>query len=128
MDSRCSERQSPAAEVKAVAEAVIERLGRRDRRGRAGAWWAVMFHETGWSRLEPGLSLAEWHEFLRLCSEAGVSRSDEERHFRSMIKLLSRHGNDGYGDRPADMTRIVYWFQHLDVIMPERARSRSPRQ
>ena len=117
-------------EERAVAQAVIERLGVRDSRGRTPTWWAVMFHETGWSRLEPQLTLAEWHEFLRLCSEAGVSRSDEERQFRSMIKLLSRHGNDGYGDRPADVTRIVYWFlQHVDNIPePRMSRSRSPRR
>ena len=116
----------PADEKKAVREAVIERLGRRDRRNRAGAWWAAMIHETGWMHLEPALSLAEWQEFLRLCGEAGVPRDAEERHFRSLIRLLARYGNDGYGDRPADMTRVVYWFQHLDF--DERARSRSPRR
>ena len=54
-----------------------------------------------------------------------MPRDAEERHFRSLIRLLARHGDDG-GDRPADMTRVVYWFQHLDF--DERARSRSPRR
>ena len=58
----------PADEKKAVREAVIERLGGRDRRNRAGAWWAAMIHETGWVHLEPALSLAEWHDF---CASAG---------------------------------------------------------
>ena len=26
------------------------------------------------------------------------------------------HGDDGYGDRPVDMPRIVYWFQHVDKV------------
>ncbi len=116
----------PADEKKAVREAVIERLDGRDGRNRAGAWWAAMIHETGWVHLEPALSLAEWHDFLRLCGEVGVPRDAEEQHFRSLIRLIARHGDDGHGDRPADMTRVVYWFQHLDF--DERARSRSPRR
>ena len=104
--------------------AVVERLGGR----RGNGWWGEMVRE--WMRLEPALSLAEWQEFLRLCGEVGVPRDAEERHSRSLIRLLARHGDDGYGDRPADMTRIVYWFQHLhfsDDSAP-RARSRSPRR
>ena len=105
----------PADEKKAVREAVIERLGSRDRRNRAGAWWAAMIHETGWVHLEPALSLAGWHDFLRLCGEVCAPRDAEEQHFRSLIRLIARHGDDDHGDRPADMTRIVYWFQHLHV-------------
>ena len=100
--------------------AVVERLGGR----RGNGWWGEMVRE--WMRLEPALSLAEWQDFLRLCGEAGVPRDAEERHFRSLVGLLASYGNDGYGDRPADMTRVVYWFQHLDF--DERARSRSPRR
>ena len=55
-----------------------------------------------------------------------MPRDAEEQHFRSLIRLIARHGDDGHGDRPADMTRVVYWFQHLDF--DERARSRSPRR
>ena len=95
--------------------AVVERLGGR----RGNGWWGEMVRE--WMRLEPALSLAEWQDFLRLCGEAVPAT-----HFRSLIGLLARYGNDGYGDRPADMTRVVYWFQHLDL--DERARSRSPRR
>ena len=67
-----------------------------------------MIHETGWVHLEPALSLAEWHDFLRLCGEVGVPRDADEQHFRSLIRLIARHGDDGHGDRPADMTRVVY--------------------
>jgi hypothetical protein len=36
--------------------------------------------------------------------------------------MIDRYGDDGYGDKPADMSRIIYWFQHV----PPPARSRSP--
>ena len=107
-------------ETKAVMAAVVERLGGR----RGNAWWGEMVRE--WMRLEPALSQAEWEDFLRLCNEAGVPRHAEERHFRFLVGLKATYGNDGYGDRPANMTRVVYWFQHLDL--DERARSRSPRR
>ena len=107
-------------ETKAVMAAVVKRLGGR----RGNAWWGEMVRE--WMRLDPALSLAEWEEFLRLCGEAGVPRDAEERHFRFQVRLLATYGNDGYGDRPADMIRVVYWFQNLDL--DQRARSRSPRR
>ena len=63
-----------------------------------------------------------------------MAKSDEFRTFRIMVNFMSRHGDDGYGDRPADMTRIIYWFQHVDNV-PEpaaprlaRDRERSPRR
>ncbi len=68
----------------------------------------------GLSRI--GLTMEEWEEFRRICRDAGVSASDELDTFRRMVQLLDRHGDDGYGDRPADMPRITYWFQHV----PER--------
>ena len=108
------------AETKAVMDAVVKRLGGR----RGNAWWGEMVRE--WTRLEPPLSLAEWEEFVRLCGEAGVCRDAEERHFRSMVGMMSAYGNDGFGDKPKDMLRCVYWFQHLNL--DTRARSRSPRR
>lgn len=33
----------------------------------------------------------------------------------SITRLIYRHGDDGYGDKPADMDRITYWFQHLNL-------------
>ena len=109
-----------AFETKAVMVAVVNRLGGR----RGNAWWGEMVRE--WMRLDPPLSLAEWEDFLRLCGETGVPRDAEERHFRLLVGLMATYGNDGYGNRPADMTRVVYWFQHLDL--DQRARSRSPRR
>ena len=100
--------------------AVVERLGGR----RGTGWWGDMIRD--WTRVEPALSLAEWEDFLRLCGEAGVPREVEKQHFRSLVRLMAEYGNDGYGDRPADMTRVVYWFQHLDL--DARVRSRSPRR
>ncbi len=47
----------------AVARAVIERWGVRDRRGRTNKWWSELFFESGWSRLEKTLSVAEWEDF-----------------------------------------------------------------
>ena len=108
------------AETKAVMDAVVQRLGGR----RGNAWWGDMVRE--WMRLQPALSLAEWDEFLRLCGETGVPSDAEKQHFRALVDMMARYGNDGYNDRPAEMTRVVYWFQHLDL--DTRARSRSPRR
>ena len=107
-------------ETKAVMDAVVQRLGGR----RGNAWWGDMVRE--WMRLQPALSLAEWEEFLRLCGETGVPRDAEKQNFRALVDMMARYGNDGYNDRPAEMTRVVCWFQHLDL--DTRARSRSPRR
>ncbi len=107
-------------ETTAVMAAVVQRLGGK----RGNAWWGDMVRE--WMRLEPALSLAEWDEFLRLCGEAGVPRHAEEQDFRALVDMMARYGNDGYNDRPAEMTRVVYCFQHLHL--DTRARSRSPRR
>ena len=117
-------------EHRTVAHAVIERWGVRDRRGRTNKWWSELFFESGWNRLENNLTVAEWEDFLRLCNEAGVPRSEELRTFRFLMRMLSRYGDDGYGDRPADMSRIVYWFQHVDTSIPAPTldRERSPRR
>ena len=52
----------------------------------------------------------------------GVVSTDDERFFplladvsERVYKLLSRYNDDGYGDKPADLHRITYWYQHLDV-------------
>ena len=119
-------------ELKTVAHAVIERWGVRDSRGRTNKWWSELLFESSWNRLEHQLSIAEWEEFLRLCSDTGVPKSQELRTFRSMMALLSYHGDDGYGDRYADMSHIVYWFQHVGNIPEPRRdaldRERSPRR
>ena len=103
-----------------VAQAVIDRWGVRDRRGRTNRWWSEFFHESGWSRIEKKLTVAEWEEFVRVCGEAGVAKSDELRTFRAVLGLMSRYGDDGYDDRPVDMSRIVYWFQHVGNVPPPR--------
>ena len=108
------------AETKAVMDAVVKRMGGR----RGNAWWGEMIRE--WTRLEPPLTLAEWEEFVRLCQETGVPREAEKQHFRALVNNMASYGNDGFGDKPPEMTRIVYWFQHLDL--DTRARSRSPRR
>jgi hypothetical protein len=71
---------------------------------------------------DAGLAMEEWEEFLRICSKAGTPKRAELDVFRSVLRMLDRYGDDGYGDKPADMSRIVYWFQHV----PPPARSRSP--
>ena len=45
-----------------VAQAVMDRLGVRDRRGKINRWWSEFFFESGWSRLENRLTMAEWEE------------------------------------------------------------------
>jgi hypothetical protein len=70
-----------------------------------------------------GLTMEEWEEFLRICGEAGTPQRAQLTVFESVLRLLDRYGDDGYGDKPADMSRVVYWFQHVPP-----ARSRSPRR
>jgi hypothetical protein len=70
------------------------------------------------------LTVEEWAEFLRICGEAGTPPRAELDTFKSVLRMIDRYGDDGYGDKPADMSRIIYWFQHV----PPPARSRSPRR
>ena len=106
------------AEVAMTVLTYFDLQGRNKRMARS----ELMLH-YGLSRI--GLTMEEWEEFRRICRDAGVSASDELDTFRRMVQLLDRHGDDGYGDRPADMPRITYWFQHVAPVT--RARSRSPR-
>ena len=91
------------------------------------AAWSDLMLSCGLSRV--GLSEEEWREFLRVCSESGTG--DGLSTFRNMITLMDRQCDDGYGDKPSDMSRVVYWFQHVAPVtrtFPGRARSRSPRR
>jgi len=93
-------------------------LGHFDLRGRdKRAARSELMLNSGLSRV--ALTMEEWEEFQRACRDTGVD--DEMATFRRMIQLLDRHGDDGYGDKPSDMSRVVYWFQHVP-----RDRSRSP--
>jgi hypothetical protein len=65
--------------------------------------------------------MEEWEEFLRIVAESGTPESAELHAFRYTIRFIDHYGNDGYGDRPADMSRIIYWFQH---VKPDRSRGR----
>ena len=87
---------------------------------------AELIVHYGLSRI--GLTMEEWEEFRRICRDAGVSASDELDTFRRMVQLLDRHGDDGYGDKPADMPRITYWFQHVAPVTRDRSRSPRSRQ
>jgi hypothetical protein len=69
------------------------------------------------------LTLGEWEEFLRVCGEAGTPQRAQLDVFKSVLRMIDRYGDDGYGDKPADMSRVIYWFQHVPP-----ARSRSPRR
>ena len=103
-----------AAEQQQVAHAIIDRWGICDRRGKTNRWWSEFYFESGMARLESKFKMSELEEYLRLCDEAGVAKSDEFRIFRIMMNNMGRHGDDGYGDRPTNMSRVVYWFQHVD--------------
>jgi hypothetical protein len=72
---------------------------------------------------EVALTVGEWEEFLRVCGEAGTPQRAQLDVFKSVLRMIDRYGDDGYGDKPQDMSRVVYWFQHV----PPPARSRSPR-
>jgi hypothetical protein len=71
------------------------------------------------------LTVDEWAEFLRICGEAGTPQRAQLDTLRSVLRCIDRYGDDGYGDKPADMSRIIYWFQH---VPPAVHRSRSPRR
>jgi hypothetical protein len=58
-----------------------------------------------------------------VCGEAGTPQRAQLETFRSVLRMIDRYGDDGYGDKPTDMSRIIYWFQHVPP-----ARSRSPRR
>jgi hypothetical protein len=31
-----------------------------------------------------------------------------------VLNLIERYGEDGMGDKPKDMNRVVYWLSHLE--------------
>ena len=108
-----------------MTTAVDAILGHFDLQGRSKrAARSELMLNSGLSRV--ALTMEEWEEFRRICHDAGVSASDELATFRRMVQLLDRHGDDGYGDKPTDMSRVVYWFQHVAPVT--RDRSRSPRR
>jgi hypothetical protein len=72
------------------------------------------------------LTVDEWAEFLRICGEAGTPQHAQLDTLRAVLRCIDRYGDDGYGDKPADMSRVVYWFQHVPPAV--QARSRSPRR
>ena len=86
--------------------------------------WSELMLNCGLSRV--GLTVEEWQFFRCACSESGVVASAELATFRDMIRLMDRYGDDGHGDKPVDMSRVVYWFQHVAPVT--RSRSRSPRR
>jgi hypothetical protein len=85
---------------------------------RRAAWFELARYLT-----DVALTADEWAEFLRISEEAGTPQRAQLDVFRSVLRMIDRYGDDGYGDKPEDMSRVVYWFQHV----PPPARSRSPR-
>ena len=43
-----------------VAQAIMDRWGVRDRRGKINRWWSEFFFESGWGRMENKLNVEEW--------------------------------------------------------------------
>ena len=115
------------------AKAVIARWGVPDRRGKTNRWWIDFFFESGLQRINArgtALTVEEFEEFLGVCKDAGVAKEAELRTFKAVLGMIERHGDDGHGDKPAEMSRIVYWFQHVDNTPARRSelRERSPRR
>ena len=55
----------------------------------------------------------EWRSFLQV---AGIIHKNIQRDmFFSLKDLIDRYGDDGMGDKPADVSRITYWAQHLNL-------------
>ena len=42
-------------------------------------------------------------------------RAAREEGVRNVRQLIERYGDDGMGDKPPEISRVVYWFQHLDL-------------
>ena len=125
-DNLC--RAVATAAMSEVHKAVIARWGVPDRRGKTNHWWIDFFWTCGFksvSQSETPLTIEEFEEFLGVCKDAGVAKEAELRTFRAVLGMIERHGDDGHGDKPAEMSRIVYWFQHVDT---GGVRERSPRR
>ena len=45
----------------------------------------------------------------------GVCRRLRTRATRAIMDMIRRYGDDGMGDKPPEMSRVAYWFQHIDM-------------
>ena len=82
------------------------------------AQWANLWWESGLKTA--GLNSAEFAEFKEACAVTGIPASEQLATFSKMLKMIESYGDTGYGDKPDDMSRIAYWFQH---VAPEQAAS-----
>ena len=103
----------PIEDPKEVYKAVTNRWGVCDRHGKTNKWWAEFFFGSKMADMENKLTMQEWGEFLRICDESGVAKDRELDAFRAMIALMVRYSEDP--EKPVEMSRIVYWFQHVDT-------------
>ena len=72
--------------------------------------------------MEAGWTDSDGRELKQLLEGLGVTGKPAFRDALNKVKdLVERHGSDGYGDKPDDMSRVAYWFQHLDTssMLPE---------
>jgi len=72
---------------------------------------AELILESGLTKV--GLTQDEWGEFLSSAEIAGIKKGDQSQAFIAMVKMMGRWGDDGMGDKPTGMSRVVYWFQHI---------------
>ena len=80
--------------------------------------WSNLWFESGLNRA--AMTSAEFAEFKEVCAVAGIPASEQLATLTKMSNMLDRYGDTGYGDKPDDMSRVAYWFQH---VAPEQAPS-----
>ena len=72
--------------------------------------WATFWMCDGGKNVS--LTMEEFTEFQRVCRDSGLGASEERPTFEKMVKLMYRYGDSGFGQKPTDMSRVVYWYQH----------------
>jgi len=58
------------------------------------------------------------HEFVEVYY--GIRKTKQPEHDNKYLEtlelirdMISRFGEDGFGNKPADMNRVIYWLQHI---------------
>jgi hypothetical protein len=60
--------------------------------------------------------IKEYIRVTRGVKDVDTRKMKKVRHdiFIQVLNLIERYGEDGMGDKPKDMNRVVYWLSHLE--------------
>jgi len=68
------------------------------------------------NQMDDSWTEAESKDINVLLDTLGLKHKSVRRDFIFAIRRqIERYGDDGYGDKPSDMSRVMYWGQHLDT-------------